>query len=203
MSPIPNYLNHINEYEPELIIADLYLSTGRIIACDPLTNSHAQPFAQISPTGHFPVSVYYDDYDAHALAVLRFNDNEVSRWQIATTTKQDINTLPDGSIFGYPVDAGMGCFCDEAGFKLLQQHEKDLETQLGDKYISYYDDVIDTQMAANDNFNQLNLQPYPDNPHNCIIFASGCGDGFYASYWGYAADGSLVCLVTDFGLLTE
>jgi len=203
MPRIPAYLNTVNEYEPDLFIANLHISTGKIIACDPLVDSAAQPFSQIVPVGDFPVSVYYDDYDAHALAVLRFSDNDIVRWQMATTAQQDLATLKEGHIFGYPVDAGMGCFTDEAGFNLIQRHESELSAQLGDKFISYYDDVIDEQMMKNDNFETLNLRPYTDNPHNCVIFTSGCGDGFYASYWGYDEAGKVVCLVTDFCLLEE
>jgi hypothetical protein len=36
-----------------------------------------------------------------------------------------------------------------------------------------------------------------------IVFQSGYGDGFYASYWGFDAEGQLVCLVTDFDLFYE
>jgi Protein of unknown function (DUF4241) len=203
MPNIPAYLNIVNEYEPDEVIANLHISTGKIIACDPLVGSPTFPFSKIVPKGDFPVAVYYDDHDSHALAVLRFNDNAISGWQMATTDKQDLATLKEGHIFGYPVDTGLGCFTDEAGFSLVQQHEKELSAQLGDKFISYYDDVIDTLMVENDNFNQLNFQPYPNNPLNCVIFASGCGDGFYASYWGFDGVGEVVCLVTDFGLLKE
>jgi hypothetical protein len=34
------------------------------------------------------------------------------------------------------------------------------------------------------------------------LFASGLGDGMYASYWGWSK-GELVCLVTDFGLFCD
>ena len=36
---------------------------------------------------------------------------------------------------------------------------------------------------------------------NILLFTSGWGDGRYPSYWGYAADGGIVCLLTDFGAL--
>ncbi len=35
---------------------------------------------------------------------------------------------------------------------------------------------------------------------NIIAFSSGWGDGCYASYWGYDADGKIACLITDFGV---
>jgi hypothetical protein len=36
-----------------------------------------------------------------------------------------------------------------------------------------------------------------------IAFSSGCGDGYYASYWGYGDSGEIACLLTDFGLLGQ
>jgi uncharacterized protein DUF4241 len=36
---------------------------------------------------------------------------------------------------------------------------------------------------------------------NILLFTSGWGDGAYPSYWGYAADDALVCLLTDFGVV--
>lgn len=35
-------------------------------------------------------------------------------------------------------------------------------------------------------------------PGNIIMFTSGWGDGFYASWFGYDAQGHVAALVTDF-----
>jgi hypothetical protein len=43
----------------------------------------------------------------------------------------------------------------------------------------------------------------PETGANIVCFMSGEGDGSYASYFGLATDGALVCLVTDFGLLVR
>jgi len=37
---------------------------------------------------------------------------------------------------------------------------------------------------------------------NVVMFSSGYSDGFYASYWGFDADDNVVCLVTDFNVLS-
>ncbi|NOT69817.1 MAG: DUF4241 domain-containing protein [Hyphomicrobium sp.] len=36
---------------------------------------------------------------------------------------------------------------------------------------------------------------------NVAMFHSGWGDGFYASYFGYDADGNVAALVTDFATI--
>jgi len=36
-----------------------------------------------------------------------------------------------------------------------------------------------------------------------LSFTSGWGDSEYSLYWGYAADGSLVCLLSDFAVVDD
>jgi hypothetical protein len=43
----------------------------------------------------------------------------------------------------------------------------------------------------------------PQTGANIVCFRSGEGDGCYASYFGLGSDGTLACLVTDFGLLVR
>ena len=45
-----------------------------------------------------------------------------------------------------------------------------------------------------------NVQVSDRTQANIVAFSSGCGDGAYASYWGYDSTGNLVSLVTDFSL---
>jgi hypothetical protein len=38
---------------------------------------------------------------------------------------------------------------------------------------------------------------------NIICFSTGLGDGGYTSYFGFGANGNVVCLVTDFGVFGD
>ena len=41
---------------------------------------------------------------------MRFAEGRPDHWELAVLPGQDTATLKDGEIFGYPVDAGLGCY---------------------------------------------------------------------------------------------
>jgi hypothetical protein len=107
---------------------------------------------------------------------------------MATRAGQDASTLKEGYIFGYPVDTGIGCFMDvDAAAALQRKYDEDPD---------YFEYLLDDFHA-----DDLNIPLNPATGANVIFFSSGWGDGFYASYWGYDAEDTIVCLITDFGLL--
>ena len=138
------------------------------------------------------------------LACLRFSDKPVVRWEMAVIAGQDVSTLQEGHIFGYPVDAGMGCFMDVESAKLYLQRFSELNEEIKkkkgpDAYANLYDDLIEPAMQESGEFDFLDFRPYADKPNNVLLFTSGWGDGFYASYWAFDAENRPVALVTDFG----
>ena len=103
--------------------------------------------------------------------------------------------------FGYPVDAGMGCFMDTDAQKLLLEADQALSTQLGDEYVSYYDDGIGKEMTENNQLSWLEHRPDKNQQNNVAVFQAGYGDGVYPSFWGFDSSGQVVCLITDFLVL--
>lgn len=66
----------------------------------------------------------------------------------------------------------------------------------------YYQVIIDAMDKTYvDTWSYAGVQPSPRHEDNCIAFASGWGDGMYASYVGYSAAGDAVCLISDFDVL--
>lgn len=176
-------------------IGTLDLPTGEIIACDPLVTGPEWPaLARKVKPGRYPVTLY-EAQGRVGLAVLRLAPGKPSRWEMAVLPGQDVSTLKEGEIFGYPVDAGLGSFMDKTAMALLTQ----AQTGLGsDK--NYYDDVLAAEFQPNaDRF--VMHQPVAGNPLNVAMFWSGWGDGFYASYWGLDAQGEPLVLMTDFGVI--
>ena len=65
-----------------------------------------------------------------------------------------------------------------------------------------YDQIVDLLRGTYRRFwGWANLPIDPATGANLIAFTSGSGNGDYASYFGFDADGGLVCLVTDFLIL--
>ena len=59
--------------------------------------------------------------------------------------------------------------------------------------------VMDETLGPTCNWGNAILDDTTDT--NVIVFSAGNGDGYYSSYWGYSAQGAIVALVTDFGIL--
>jgi Protein of unknown function (DUF4241) len=177
---------------------DLILSTGRIVACDPLTIPEAEPFTIAVPSGIYPVTLAVarvSDVDQRiAFAKLQFAADEPLTWRMALLPDEDLSTLRSKEFFGYPVDAGTGCFMDAATSALLVQRiNRDSD---------YYETIVEEMDKTNvPTWSYANVRPSPESDANLIAFSSGWGDGSYASYFGYAAAAEPVCLVTDFDVL--
>jgi hypothetical protein len=175
----------------------LKLPSGRICAADPFVMlTDTKPFTQAVPAGTFSVRLAVADFPSGGLRVafarVLFSDAPVARWSMAVVDGQDVSTLKDGHIFGYGVDAGTGSFFDPAAGKaaaaLLDANENAWEAWQtdgeanGPKLVGPYFFLLDQPLGE----------------ANAIMFDSGWGDGFYASWFGYDAQGNVAALVTDF-----
>jgi Protein of unknown function (DUF4241) len=177
---------------------DLEVPTGQLVVADPLVQPDRQPLARSVPPGRYPVT-FYKAQGRIAVAMLRLAPGLVSRCEMAVLPGQDVATLKPDEIFGYPVDAGLGCFMDVEGSKAMAERRAQ-EIQKGGSDINYYDDVLAGELNARGD-DYVMHRPLADAPINVAIFSSGWGDGFYASYWGLDEAGKPLVLVTDFAVL--
>jgi hypothetical protein len=177
----------------------LRITSGRIVACDPLVQPERAAFARsVGVRGTFPVEVLQHG-GRHALAVLWLRAREGLQaadlhWTPALIDGQSPEGLGHDEFYGYPVDAGVGCFMDADCAAALA--ERDARESAGPGYISYYDDVLGTELGDKDVADHYPLGEGSAN--NVLIFSSGWGDGSYPSYWALDASGEPVALVTDF-----
>lgn len=187
--------------QPELL-PELTVLTGQIVTCDPLV-PHTEPLEQQIEPGIYPVYIWNEPQEQRiAAAELRLSERPAVRWELATRVGQRIEELAEGHIFGYPVDTGLGCFADREAIVGMEQMEHKLAEQLGDDFISFYDDALADLLEEHED-NWANLAVDEATGLNVVIFSSGYGDGFYASYWGFDEAGYPVSLVTDFRVLGD
>lgn len=181
-------------------LSELNIITGRIVACDPLV-SHRTPFERNVPPGKYPLFAWWHTEEERiAAAELRFAEEKAVRWEMATKPGQHISELKEGYTYGYPVDTGLGCFGDEAAIQAMKEMESKLAEELGDDFISFYDDAVADVLAEhNDDWGDLLVDQASG--LNVIMFSTGYGDGYYTSYWGFDKEDKLVSLVTDFQIL--
>ncbi|MBN9080499.1 MAG: hypothetical protein BGP04_19715 [Rhizobiales bacterium 62-17] len=188
-----------HKIEP-IALGDVELPSGQVVAADPLVQPERPAFARKVPPGRYPVTLYKAQYRI-ALAGLRFAPGKVVRWEMATIPGQDLATLKADEIYGYGVDAGLGCFMDAGANLAIEKREAQQKAQARN-YSNYYDDVLAEDLAANGDTYVMH-RPLPDSPLNIAVFQSGWGDGFYASYWGLDAENKPLVLVTDFSVMTN
>lgn len=180
-------------------IGELVVTSGKVVACDPLICPETDPFAARIASGRYPVTVslarFLAEGEEHvACAMLRIGERVPARWEMAASPGQASGELRAGYIFGYPVDTGIGCFMDadaaRALFESLGKHKGCAERL-----------IAEMARAQAPRWTWLDIPMDPATGANLVAFSSGFGNGFYASYWGYDADGSATCLVTDFQVL--
>jgi hypothetical protein len=192
-------------------IGEVILTSGRIIACDPLIVPDTQYHLKkpVNP-GHYPVIVSVADFQPagdtrFACAVLRISDEATVRWEVALINEPDANQTDDRMAYG--VDAGTGCFVDwDAAESIENLVSLEISYPEKDEFEMFCDQLI-AEMEKN-SFGKHPLtagwanMKVSDTEANIIAFSSGWGDGDYASFWGYGASGNLTSLVTDFAIFS-
>ena len=188
-------------------LGELRLTSGKIIACDPLAYLHDSPaFNGSVRPGKYPVSACVVE-DRHAVVKVEFSKGKAEKWELAVAGKQDVVVLKEDEFFGFPVDAGMSCFCDLDAQKPFNSFYNSVVR--GDAMRNIYDDYFAAEFKKNaknqddpdDIGDWLNFT-LPNRPDlNVVMFSSGYGDGAYPCYWGIGNGGEICSLVVDFHVL--
>lgn len=182
-------------------VGKIYLSSGKLVACDPLITNDMKPFSTEFPKGDFSVLLHKErESNCVAYAEIIFTNAEIAEWKLATTDDQNLKDLSEGEVFGYPVESGMGCFMDVGTQEKLNDLEKRLYHSKGVDFMGIYEeffhDYFFDEKGAIDQY--AFLKPAEDHPGTIFAFETGYGEGFYASYIGYDKESSPVKIVTEF-----
>ena len=185
--------------------------TGKVITADPLCYLQKQENISIKEKrivpGIYPVEVSVMDSELVGKRIvgarLKISKNQVVGYEPADCTVD--NQKENGMILpGYPVECGMGCFCDEQAaqsyWKFLegwyQEHEDGniYDDYFAELFAESYRMVPDYQREEGD----LLMWNNPLDGSQIAMFSSGMGDGFYSDYWGVDASGAICELVVIF-----
>ncbi|HEX8035743.1 MAG TPA: DUF4241 domain-containing protein [Ktedonobacterales bacterium] len=184
-------------------IADLTVTSYRIVGCDPFECTLALPFAYRVAPGRYPMFLALADFEGAddqrvAAAMLYLSDAEPTRWEPAKP-EGDGKVEGDGeeSTATITVDSGLAALMDrEAALFLTVKLEDDAD---------YLEDAIEDQRGPlyTDGPEWFDITLDSSTGLNIVIFSSDWGDGVYSGYWGIDDDGNLACLVIDLGILDE
>lgn len=183
-----------------LTVGEVDCPTGRIIVSDPLaylSSNHYCPILENEiPIGKYPVEVAICRSKHIGIRIctirLKIKTSDAIRYELAKPTPESAFAKgKDGILSGFPVDAGMVSICDE---KVGQEYQSFLdrwykENPDGNHYDDYFaflfkesaDNLPQYQRDEGDFIEWEN----PCTKNKMVLIASGFGDGFYQSYWGY------------------
>jgi len=203
-----------NQYDgielKHLELGDLFLPTGKIVACDPLVFLRDwEPFNKNVNPGKYPVTVCVakteNSGDRYAVVQVKFSYGEPVKWKMALSDDRKAEELKNpGDYVGFPVDAGLGCFCDFETQKLYKQFEEKfyISNPEGNIYDDYFaaefKNNAEDKEDPNDIGDWLNYNIPDSEDMNVIMFHSGYGDGYYPCYWGLDKSDNICRLIVDF-----
>jgi hypothetical protein len=172
------------------VIGDLNLPSGRIVACDPMVEPDLPPFAETVPPGRWPVGVtiaHAQDDQRIAAAWIRVSAAEPVRWTPAQRAGRPQRESP-----AYGVDSGTGGFVSAEGALVFA-------AQVDDESVEAFQSALEAEYVPTREWAVVPIAG--TDGLNIAAFSSGLGDGSYESFWGYGADGAIVCLLTDFRIV--
>lgn len=177
------------------------ITSGKLIACDPLITNDKEAFTAVFPTGEFPVLIHKEkESNCIAYVEIIFSDESVNTWELALCIDQKLEDLKGEEIFGYPGQSGMGTLMDLDTQKKLNDLEHLLFERKGDDFMGIYEEFFRPYFfdfdGASNQFASLKPDDFSD--LNLIAFETGYGEGFYASYIAFDRFKKPVKIISEF-----
>ncbi len=185
-------------------IGTMNVTSGNIVACDPIVQPDGEPFARQVAPGSYAVE-YVEGNSRPALLVLWLRKRQAIdpakiTWEMALLADQNAADLGEDEYYGYPVDAGWGCFMDADAGRAMAEREERAKAEDPD-FDNYYEAFLAEKTEDCDAF--VHCPSGGQDASNIMLCTSGWGDGYYPSYWALDKQGEAVALVTDFGVITN
>lgn len=135
-------------------------------------------------------------------ARLKIKNSETVVYKLANPTQESAPFKgKDGIFSGFPVDAGMISICDEQVGKEYQSFLDDWHKNNpnGNHYDDYFSNFFKESETKLPRFQRKGGDfiewENPESKNKLVMIASGLGDGFYQSYWGYDANNEICELI--------
>lgn len=176
----------------------LKLSTGRVIATDPILMYDDESYSEHVNPNTYAVYIYVGKSENRkkqsVAAELRFNDNDTVKWEMALFKGESAKGFAHDEFMGYEVENGLGCFMDESVMEILDtMSEEELDT---------YEKSVKDAVRENE-CSCANIVIDKKTGQNIIVFASGWNEGTFPTYYGFDKNNKLTRLVTDFMVIEK
>lgn len=206
--------------KPELVgkqldrmtIGPCSVPTGYLLVRDPLCyldDREELPYYQSVPAGTYETEVCVikpDDEEScarYAAVRICFTKERAVRFGEALIGIEELEGLEEDEYFGFNVDGGLGCICDEKMHQAFCDFTEQWWTEHkgGNLYDDYFAELFAENYKENPEYQReggdwLNWV-IPGTDYHMPIFQSGFGDGAYPVYWGYDEAGEICQMVVE------
>ena len=193
-----------------LTIGKVDCPTGKIVVADPLAYLPSNKYSPVLnikvPVGEYPVEISICRSNEVGVrmctARLKIKKTAAILYKLANPTEESAAFIgKDGVLSGFPVDAGMISICDEQVAKEYKNFIKEWykDNPNGNHYDDYFAKLF---KESDEKFPQYQREggdfiewKNPNTKNKLVMVASGFGDGFYQSYWGYDLNNDICELI--------
>ncbi|HEY9868816.1 MAG TPA: DUF4241 domain-containing protein [Candidatus Obscuribacterales bacterium] len=180
----------------------LRLKSGQVFVCDPAfcNDKDLEPFDEPMPEGEHPVHALIIDNDGDqrvAAVKITVNDQSLHHIEPAWTASARANALKHRILPAFGVDSA-----NAAVFSFESLESMRADTRDPSEFVPGPDDPKINPYLSGRTDDLWKETVFADGS-NCFLFLSGLGDGAYPCYFGKTEQGSIVCLLIDFGFFGE
>ena len=178
-----------------LDMGEVNFPTGEILVRDPLVWLHRdeKPYLQSVPVGKFRIKTLVakieEDHYRYVLSRVKFTEEEPVIYYEALKGDENLDSLEEGSIFGFFVDAGLATIVDE-------------ENPGKNIYDDFFAEIFEKNAVENPLYQReggdwINFR-IPNTDLNIPMIQTGFGDGVYPVYFGYDKNKNLCDIVIEY-----
>ncbi len=186
--------------------------TGEVVIADPvayLGTKYETALDLKVPAGSYPVELAVCRSRIAgprvAAARLAVSDREAVRYEIAMPKGKKPEDLGKPGVWTLcGVDTGLACFADArtsegcARFFEKWQGENSGKNKYTECFAPAFQKSVEENRKVRIREGSFCTWELPGSGQRTVLFSSGMGDGVYSGYWGFDADGEIVCLVVPF-----
>lgn len=181
-------------------LGPLKITSGRLVVADPFVGIDQQPLSLAIANGSYPVRLAVLQgtmgQGRVAFARVNFSSRPVVRWEAAKPSDVQRDAENPDATWSFTVDSGIAGFFDaDAGRAAAASGARD--DTFFDAWLEKGQATGVKERGATGAF-RLDVAI---GAGNVVAFDAGWGDGVYAAYAGFDADGELAALVADFDIL--
>lgn len=181
-------------------LGPLKITSGRLVVADPFVGIDQQPLSLAIANGSYPVrlAVLQGTMGQGRVAFARvdFSSRPVVRWEAAKPSDVQRDAENPDATWSFTVDSGIAGFFDaDAGRAAAASGASD------DTFFDAWLEKGQTAGLKERGATGAFRLDAAIGAANVVAFDAGWGDGVYAAYAGFDADGGLAALVADFDIL--